>query len=124
MPSGFAILADKQVLRGYCLLLPDPIPPHLNALQGDQRKQFLHDMAALGDALLAVTGAARINYEILGNLDPALHAHVIPRYLDEPDHLRTKPIWSYDWDAAPSFSEECYGELRDSIRAVFLDSAS
>jgi diadenosine tetraphosphate (Ap4A) HIT family hydrolase len=73
-------------------------------------------MAALGDALLAVTGAARINYEMLGNLDPALHAHVIPRYMDEPENLRTKPIWSYDWDAAPAFSEDEFGELRESIR--------
>ncbi|MCW5945888.1 MAG: hypothetical protein KIT74_02520 [Fimbriimonadales bacterium] len=116
VPSGFVILADKQVLRGYCLLLPDPIPIHLNALEGSAREQFLADMARLGDALLAVTGAVRINYEMLGNLDPALHAHVIPRYDEEPEPLRTKPIWSYDWEAAPAFSESEHGELREAIR--------
>jgi diadenosine tetraphosphate (Ap4A) HIT family hydrolase len=116
VPSGFVILADKQVLRGYCLLLPDPVPIHLNALQGAARGQFLSDMAKLGDALLAVTGAVRINYEMLGNLDPALHAHVIPRYENEPENLRTKPIWSYDWDAAPAFSESEHGELREAIK--------
>ena len=50
--------------------------------------KFLADMAALGDAMLAVTGAARLNYEMLGNSDPALHAHVFPRYADEPDEHR------------------------------------
>lgn len=116
VPSGFVILADKQVLRGYCLLLPDPIPIHLNALKGSAREQFLADMARLGDALLAVTGAVRINYEMLGNFDPALHAHVIPRYDEEPEQLRTKPIWSYDWEAAREFSESEHGELREAIR--------
>ena len=78
------MLGERQVLPGYCLLLPDPVVPTLNALQGAERAAFLADMAALGDAVLAVTHAVRINYAIFGNLDPALHAHVIPRYHDEP----------------------------------------
>ena len=80
MRSGWAVLGDPQITRGYCLLLPDPVVTDLNALSGDARRQFLDDMAALGDAVLAVTGAERINYEILGNVEPALHAHVIPRH--------------------------------------------
>ena len=49
-------------------------------------------MATIGDALLEVTGAFRINYEILGNLEPALHAHIIPRYLNEPeDGAKARP---------------------------------
>ena len=27
----------------------------------------------------------RINYAIFGNVEPALHAHVIPRYRNEPE---------------------------------------
>ncbi len=61
------------------------------------------DLTAIGDALLVLTPAIRINYEILGNLEPALHGHVIPRYQDEPDELRTKPIWYHDWETAPKF---------------------
>ncbi|HYB93959.1 MAG TPA: HIT domain-containing protein [Vicinamibacterales bacterium] len=105
MASGWAVLGDPQITRGYCLLLPDPVVPDLNRLSGDARNQFLQDMARLGDAVLAVTGAARINYEILGNVEPALHAHVIPRYGSEDPELRTKPVWLHDWSAAPPFSE-------------------
>jgi hypothetical protein len=54
------------------------------------RTQFA-DMVGLGDVLLELTGALRINYEILGNLEPALHAHLFPRYASEPDGLRQGP---------------------------------
>jgi diadenosine tetraphosphate (Ap4A) HIT family hydrolase len=52
-------------------------------------------MVAIGDALLEVTDAFRINYAILGNSDPALHAHIVPRYRSEPDASRRDLPWSY-----------------------------
>lgn len=116
MSSGWVILAERQVLPGYCLLLPDPVVPHLNALDGEVRSAFLADMATVGDALLALTGAIRINYAIFGNQEPALHAHVFPRYADEPACLRTAQPWALDWAAAPAFSEGLYGELRLRLR--------
>ena len=118
LSSGWAVLGERQVLPGYCLLLPDPVVPALNALRGAARESFLADMAALGDAVLSVTGAARINYAIFGNLDPALHAHVIPRYHDEPAGLRTAQPWAYDWSAALAFDPEQHRDLRDRIHAA------
>ncbi len=96
MPSGWAVLGDVQFLRGYALLLPDPVVSDLNALDEGQRSRFLLDMTILGDALLEVTGAYRINYEILGNAEPALHVHVFPRYMSESEELRQGPAWRYD----------------------------
>ncbi len=118
LASGWAVLGERQVLPGYCLLLPDPVVPTLNALNGSDRAQFLADMAALGDAVLSVTHAARINYAIFGNLDPALHAHVIPRYHDERAPFATAHPWAYDWDQAPAFDAEVHRELRDRIHAA------
>ena len=94
------------------MLYPDPVVPHLNSLDGAARGQFLADMARLGDALLQVTGAARINYELLGNVEPALHAHLIPRYADEPAVTRTRPVWLHDWSAAPAFDAAAHRDLR------------
>lgn len=105
MKSGWAVLGDPQITRGYCLLLPDPVVPHLNSLTGEAREQFLRDMTRLGDVVLSVTGAERINYEILGNVEPALHAHVIPRHASEDADLRKKPVWLHDWSAAPPIDE-------------------
>ena len=90
--SGWAVLGDSQFIAGYSLLLPDPVVSSLNDLSADGRAQFLLDMTAIGDALLANTDAYRINYEILGNSEPALHAHIFPRRMTEPDRYRGGPV--------------------------------
>ena len=113
--SGWAVFGERQFVRGYSLLLPDPVVANLNSLDAHARGAFLTDMARLGDALLKVTAALRINYAMFGNEEPALHAHVIPRYLDEPEALRTAHPWAYDWSAAPVFERAAYGELADSL---------
>jgi diadenosine tetraphosphate (Ap4A) HIT family hydrolase len=95
LPSGWAVLCDAQYLRGYCILLPDPVVESLNALDRSQRAGYLYDMTLIGDALLEVTDALRINYAVLGNSDPALHAHIVPRYATEPEEYRKGPPWSY-----------------------------
>jgi diadenosine tetraphosphate (Ap4A) HIT family hydrolase len=121
LPSGWAVMGDSQLLPGYCLLLPDPVVPSLNDLDEPSRTRYLLDMARLGDAITKAAPAPprRINYEILGNLEPALHAHIIPRYHDEPPDLRTKAIWLYPpdvWNAPEHrFDEAKHASLRDAI---------
>jgi diadenosine tetraphosphate (Ap4A) HIT family hydrolase len=95
MPSGWAVLCDMQHLRGYSILLPDPVVGGINDLDRAGRAAYLCDMVTIGDALLEVTGAFRINYAILGNSDPYLHAHIVPRYMSEPDEIRRGLPWSY-----------------------------
>lgn len=116
MPSGWAVIGDVQFLLGYCLLLPDPVVPSLNDLAKEKRLQFLNDMTMIGDALLEVTGARRINYEILGNSEPELHAHIFPRFDSEPDDKRRLPVWFYDWQSAPRFEPAEHGILQARIR--------
>ena len=124
MPSGWAVIGDQQFIPGYCLLLADPVVPDLNALTGRQRAQFMADMVLIGDALLQTTEAYRINYEILGNSEPALHAHIFPRYLTEPDAARKLPIWmgysNEDFHSRP-FNLQRDRELMDNI-ARFVES--
>ena len=95
VPSGWVVLCTMQYLRGYCILLPDPVVPSLNDLTQQQRASYLYDMSIVGDALLEVTGAHRINYAIMGNSDQVLHSHIVPRYLTEPDEFRLNVPWSY-----------------------------
>jgi diadenosine tetraphosphate (Ap4A) HIT family hydrolase len=118
LPSGWAVFGEQQFLRGYCLLLPDPVVPHLNAMPVAQRAAFLDDLARLGDALLAATSAVRINYAMYGNVEPALHAHLVPRYADEAAALRTAHPWAYDWAAAPRFDAAALAPLRERLRAL------
>jgi diadenosine tetraphosphate (Ap4A) HIT family hydrolase len=116
LPGGWAVLGEHQFLRGYSLLLPDPVADHLNALDGDRRARVMTDAARLGDAVLAETGALRINYAIFGNLEPALHVHVVPRYADEEASLRTAHPWAYDWAAAPRFDPARDAPLVEALR--------
>ncbi len=116
--SGWLVLGDPQVIAGYCLLLPDPVVPDLNALQPGPRAAFLADMAAAGDVLLEVMGATRINYAIFGNLEPALHAHLFPRRSDEPAGLVSAQPWAWDWNGAPRFDATVHGALRERLRAA------
>jgi diadenosine tetraphosphate (Ap4A) HIT family hydrolase len=95
VPSGWVVLCDMQFLRGYCILLPDPVVPSLNGLNRRQQAEYLCDMACVGDALLEVTGAYRINYAIMGNTDPFLHAHIVPRFTTEPEEYLKGLPWSY-----------------------------
>ena len=120
LPVGWAVLGERQVLDGYCLLLPDPVVPHLNALAVPERTAFLATMAAFGDVLQAECGAIRINYAIFGNVEPALHAHLFPRRGDEPAERATAQPWAWDWTAAPAFSESRHGALRDRLRRAVL----
>ena len=74
--SGWVLFGKQQFVRGYALLLPDPVVPTINALGARERGQFLMDMTKVGDALMKVAGALRVNYAMFGNAEPALHAHI------------------------------------------------
>jgi len=121
LPSGWVVMSERQVFAGYCLLLPDPVVDHLNVLDPGERGKFLADMASTGDAVLACTGAVRINYAMFGNAQPALHAHVIPRRSDEPESTRTAQPWALDWNAAAEYSEAQHGALKRRIAAYLTD---
>ena len=114
--SGWVVFGERQFVRGYALLLPDPVVPGINSLGVKERAEFLLDMTRVGDALLKVTPALRINYAIFGNVEPALHAHVVPRYADEPPALRTQHPWAYDWEAAALFDPRTFGDLAAALR--------
>jgi len=119
--SGWIVMGDVQFLEGYCLIYPDPVVDDLNALDSEQRKTLLYEASVVGDALLEITNAVRINYEILGNLEPALHVHIFPRFANESDALRSKPVWFYAWDKAPAFDLEKHKPLMQKIKAYLAD---
>lgn len=113
--SGWVVLGDVQFLEGYSLIYPDPVVSDLNKLGAEKRKTLFYEASVVGDALLDVTGAVRINYEILGNLAPALHVHIFPRFDDEPEALRTKPVWFYDWAEARPFDAQADAPIMQRI---------
>jgi diadenosine tetraphosphate (Ap4A) HIT family hydrolase len=124
MRSGFAVIGDSQLLPGYCLLLASPQVNHLTDLPMAERTVFLQDMSLLGEAIMQVCHPLRMNYEILGNYDNYLHAHVFPRYDWEPDERRESPVWLYPGtvrgDPSVAYSEEVHKELRQNLADTLL----
>lgn len=126
MRSGWAIFAKHQpaAVAGGCMLLPDPVAPSLNALGELDRAAFLSDLAALGDAVLAATGAERVNYLVLCNLVPELHGHCVPRFAHEDPRLRTlDPFAAYDFASAPladvgGLHRELFERLQSALESV------
>ena len=117
MATGWLVIGDVQPLPGYCVLLADPIVESLNMLDEAQRSAYSLDTIRVGDALLALTDAWRINYETLGNSEPALHTHIIPRYRFEPDDKRGRPAWvGYDWRTSRKFDPVADGPFVERMR--------
>lgn len=125
MQSGFVVMYPSQFLPGYCMLLAYPQVQALQDLPHAQRVAFLTDMSVIGEAIEAICQPNRINYAILGNKDPFLHAHIIPRYVSESEAYRLQSIWSYPdaiWtDLQHTFSAEKHSALRDAIKQKIVN---
>ncbi|MFI7578389.1 diadenosine tetraphosphate hydrolase [Micromonospora sp. NPDC049497] len=123
LTAGFAVIGDGQHLPGYCVLITDdPSVDRLTDLPRERRLAFLADMDLLGEAVAGVCarrdpGFRRVNYEILGNLDSFLHAHVRPRYDWEPAELRRGPVYRYPDEVwrDPAYA---LGTRHDGLRAA------
>lgn len=126
--SGFAVIGDTQFLPGYCLLLAYPKVGSLNDLSLEQRADFLQDMSILGDAIQSVCGPLRVNYEILGNTDAYLHAHVFPRYNWEEESRRKSPVWMYpqeNWTFDRfQFDPQKHGNLKERLTGALQEMMS
>lgn len=131
MPSGFAVIGDTQFLPGYAVLLASPRVDRLTGLSQADRSRFLLDMSLLGEAIehaCAADGLVRVNYEILGNTDTYLHAHVFPRYAWESAELLSGPVWHYSRDhwteARYQYDDTVHARLRSRITERLLHLAN
>ena len=83
-------LAKNQYVQGYCVLMchRHVIEPY--ELTATERAHYFNDLALVGKALEKAFGADKLNYNILGNLVPHLHTHILPRYFT--DDAPNRPI--------------------------------
>jgi diadenosine tetraphosphate (Ap4A) HIT family hydrolase len=120
--TGFAVIGDTQFLPGYCVLLTDdPLIDRLTDLPRARRVAFLADMDLLGEAVATVCGRrdpafTRVNFQILGNADHYLHAHVHARYAWEPPGLARGP-WSHYPAETRNAPDALLGPQHENLRA-------
>lgn len=85
-------LYRDQRFRGYSILSFGAWDAtSLDALSDAEYWQFLADMRTASKAIRSVLRPDHMNYEMLGNSNPHLHWHIIPRYKTDPRW--GQPIW-------------------------------
>lgn len=110
-----AYLQKSASFRGYCILVLKRHAVELDDLSPEERSALMEDVARVGHAIRRVCQPTKLNYEILGNVVPHIHVHVIPRYTTDPTWDRAA------WFALPdekSLPENEYSALAKAIRVV------
>jgi diadenosine tetraphosphate (Ap4A) HIT family hydrolase len=89
------LLFRDQRFRGYCILsFVDENSTNLEALSDSDYNEFMQDLRAASKAIRTALTPDHMNYELLGNSNPRLHWHIVPRYKTDPRWGR--PIWE-EW---------------------------
>ena len=108
-----AYLQNSASFRGYCILVLQRHAVEIDDLGQEERSALMADIAKVGHAIREVCKPTKLNYEILGNVVPHIHVHIIPRYTTDPTWDRAA------WFALPdekSLSEDDYRALAEEIR--------
>lgn len=92
-------LADDQTWPGWSLLILKKHVTELFELTPAERAAAMEEVAEAGRILKNVLGATKMNLELLGNQEPHIHWHVVPRKAGDPGWNR--PIWSHAHQPAP-----------------------
>jgi diadenosine tetraphosphate (Ap4A) HIT family hydrolase len=81
-------LQKNQFVSGYCVLMCHQHVREPYDLSKPERERFFDDMTRVGRALDQVFSPLKMNFNILGNAVPHLHAHIVPRYYGDsaPHH--------------------------------------
>jgi diadenosine tetraphosphate (Ap4A) HIT family hydrolase len=114
-----AVVARNQTFRGYCILVYNRgHAAELYGLAEAERAAFMEDLARIARAIHDAYHPVKINYELLGNLEPHLHWHVIPRRRGDPVDLEY-PVWGQAYEQVAA-TEADYREIALEIREQLI----
>jgi len=89
---SFAVLNRDQFFPGYTLLFTREHVTELFHLDPAVRAGLMEEVNQVAAALQQAFTPTKMNYELLGNMVPHIHWHLIPRHSSDP--LWPRPIWS------------------------------
>lgn len=107
-----AYLHEDQFFPGWTLLVLKRHATELFELERDERAALMEAVTAVARALATEYEAVKMNYELLGNVLPHIHWHLVPRRADDP--IPRQPVWTLPHEPlalAP-------GERRARIEAI------
>jgi diadenosine tetraphosphate (Ap4A) HIT family hydrolase len=115
-------MQEAAPVRGYACLVSRTHAVELHELPGATANAFMRDARRVSSALLAATGAVKLNYEIHGNSLPHLHMHFFPRY--RGDRFEGQPI-DPRLAVQPVYAEREFQKILDAfVRGLSSQAAS
>lgn len=93
-------LYDDARFPGRCILAFMSHEEQLWDLDSVTAAAFLEDARDAARAIARATDSPRVNYAVLGNTEPHLHWHLIPRFPDR-EPLPARPPWEHPERASP-----------------------
>ena len=88
----YVTLNRDQYFPGYALVFTREHVTELFHLSPRGRAEVIEEVNRVAQALASAYRPTKMNYELLGNMVPHMHWHLVPRF--EKDPLWPRPIWS------------------------------
>ena len=109
-------LHEDQFFPGYVLLVLRRHVTELYDLPAPERATLMEEVSRVAQAVAQVFRPVKMNYELLGNLVPHIHWHLVPRLATDPA-LRS-PIWMVEHQAVappPATARERIESIRRAL---------
>lgn len=106
LETGYLVLEDRRAFPGWVVFLCKEHVSELHLLDPGFRLKFLAEMALVSGAVFKALNPRKLNYELLGNVCPHLHWHIIPRYAKDPSPKETV------WKIEPAIAGKKTGDTR------------
>lgn len=119
LKTGYIVLEYNQLYKGYVLFLCKMHAEELHELDKKFKVLFLEEMSKIAQAIYKAFKPKKMNYELLGNSEPHLHWHIIPRYANDPDI--NKPIWAVEKAANSQQARLTKKDLR-ALKKLIINS--
>jgi diadenosine tetraphosphate (Ap4A) HIT family hydrolase len=127
LSTSTLLLFRDQRFKGYCILSFAPRrATSLESLSDEEYQSFFLDLRTASRTIRKALNPDHMNYELLGNTDPHLHWHIIPRYKTDPRW--GQPIWE-GWPRNEfnlnrhTLADDEYEAIVKAIRAYLPDAS-
>lgn len=91
LPTSRVYFNEDQFFPGWVFVVLKRHVVELYELEASERAAQIEDVSRVARALARVYQPVKMNYELLGNLVPHIHWHLVPRLEGDPE-LRG-PVW-------------------------------
>jgi len=113
----YVLLNRDQFFPGYTFVVAKEHVTELFHLDREARAKVTEEVAATAAALYKLFKPDKMNYELLGNMVPHMHWHLVPRF--RTDRLWPRPIWAEPHDEVVLPPAE-YAERIELIRKALI----